>query len=44
VIEIFSNKTEKVGSDLKKTVRSNSKVEIVAGIFLIYGYFSLKRT
>ena len=43
MIESFNNKTEKVGDDLKKAITPNSKVEIAAGIFSIYGYSSLKK-
>jgi len=42
VIKSFNNKTTKVGDDLKESIRSNSKIDIAAGIFSIYGYESLK--
>ena len=42
MIKSFNNKTTKVGDDLKESIRSNSKIDIAAGIFSIYGYESLK--
>jgi len=43
VIENFNNKTDKVGDDLKKSIITNSKIDIAAGIFSIYGYSALKK-
>ena len=43
MIESFNNKTEKVGDDLKKSIITNSKIDVAAGIFSIYGYSALKK-
>ena len=42
MIQSFNNKTEKVGDDLKKSIKKGSKVDIAASIFSIFGYESLK--
>jgi hypothetical protein len=42
MIQVFNNKTEKVGDDCKKSINKNSKLEVAAGIFTIYGFESLK--
>ncbi|HOD55399.1 MAG TPA: ATP-dependent helicase, partial [Candidatus Cloacimonadota bacterium] len=42
MIQVFNNKTEKVGDDFKKSINKNSKLEVAAGIFTIYGFESLK--
>ncbi|MGB4406793.1 MAG: helicase-related protein [Sphaerochaeta sp.] len=42
MIQIFNNRTEKVGDDLKKNIGKESKFQIAAGIFSIYGYEALK--
>lgn len=40
--EIFNNRTDKVGDDLKVTIQKNSKLYVAAAIFSIYGFDSLK--
>jgi len=42
MIKNFNNKTTKVGDDLKENIQRDSKIDIAAGIFTIYGYDSLK--
>ena len=42
MIQTFNNRTEKVGDDLKKNIAKESKFQIAAGIFSIYGYEALK--
>ena len=42
MIQAFNNRTEKVGDDLKKNIAKESKFQIAAGIFSIYGYEALK--
>ena len=42
MIQSFNNKTDKVGDDLKQSIANDSKIDIAAGIFSIYGYESLK--
>jgi len=42
MIQIFNNKTEKVGDDLKQNINRESKLQVAAGIFSIYGFESLK--
>jgi len=42
MIQIFNNKTEKVGDDLKQHINRESKLHVAAGIFSIYGFESLK--
>lgn len=42
MIQIFDNKIEKVGDDLRKTLETNSEVEVASKIFTIYGYHVLK--
>ncbi|MBI9031145.1 DEAD/DEAH box helicase family protein [bacterium] len=43
MIKTFNNKTEKVGDDLRLLIKKDSKVEIAAHIFSIYGYEYLKK-
>ncbi len=43
MIKNFNNKTEKVGDDLKNTIKKGSKLDIAAAIFSIYGFESLKK-
>jgi hypothetical protein len=43
MIKCFNNKTEKVGDDLKETISKDSKIDIAAEIFSIYGFESLKK-
>jgi hypothetical protein len=42
MIQAFNNKTEKVGDDLKKVIKKDSKIDIAAAIFSIYGFEALK--
>ncbi len=42
MIKNFNNKTEKVGDDLKNTIKKGSKLDIAAAIFSMYGFESLK--
>lgn len=42
MIKGFDNRTEKVGDDLKVSVKKGSRLNIAAGIFSIYGYECLK--
>lgn len=42
MIQIFNNKTDKVGDDFKKSISRESKLQVAAGIFSIYGFESLK--
>lgn len=43
MIKGFNNKTSKVGDDLKETITKDSKLDIAAEIFSIYGFESLKK-
>ena len=38
MIQSFNNKTEKVGDDFKKNIEKNSRLQVAAGIFTIYGF------
>lgn len=42
MIQSFNNKTDKVGEDLKKNIGRESKLQIAAGIFSIYGFEALR--
>lgn len=42
MLKNFNNKTEKAGDELKKDIKSGSKINVAAAIFSIYGYESLK--
>jgi len=42
MIQSFNNKTEKVGDDFKKNIGKESKLQVAAGIFSIYGFEALK--
>ena len=42
MIHSFNNKTEKVGDDFKKNLGKESKLQVAAGIFTIYGFECLK--
>lgn len=42
MIQIFNNKTDKVGDDFKKNINRESKLQVAASIFSIYGFESLK--
>jgi hypothetical protein len=43
MIKHFNNKTQKVGDDLKTTIKKGSKISVAAAIFSIYGFESLKK-
>ncbi len=42
MIQSFNNKTDKVGDDFKKDISRESKLQVAAGIFSIYGFEALK--
>nr|WP_244831606.1 helicase-related protein [Candidatus Vampirococcus lugosii] len=42
-MQLFDNKTQKVGYDLKNTIGKNTKLSVAAAIFSIYGFDSLKK-
>ena len=42
MIQGFNNKTAKVGDDLKSNISKESKLQVAAGIFTIYGFECLK--
>jgi len=42
MIQSFNNKTDKVGDDFKKNINRESKLQVAAAIFSIYGFESLK--
>ena len=42
MLKNFNNKTEKAGDELKKDIKTGSKINVAAAIFSIYGYESLK--
>ena len=42
-MKVIDNKFEKLGDDLKQTIKSNSKLQICASIFSMYGFESLKK-
>ena len=42
-MKIIDNRIEKLGDDLKKTIKDNSKIQICASIFSMYGFDSLKK-
>ena len=37
-MKIIDNKYEKLGDDLKKTIKSNSKLQVCASVFSMYGF------
>lgn len=41
-MEVIDNKTVKLGDDLKETIKPNSKVQICASVFSMYGFYALK--
>ena len=43
IMEAIDNKFKKLGDDLKNTIKPNSKIQICASIFSIYGFESLKK-
>lgn len=42
MIQSFNNKTDKVGDDFKENICKESKLQVAAGIFSIYGFEALK--
>lgn len=42
MIQSFNNKTEKVGDDFKNNIGKESRLQVAAGIFTIYGFECLK--
>lgn len=42
MIQSFNNKTEKVGDDFKESIGKESRLQVAAGIFTIYGFECLK--
>lgn len=42
-MESIDNKFKKLGDDLKNTIKPNSKIQICASIFSMYGFESLKK-
>ena len=42
-MKLIDNRVEKLGDDLKKTIEPNSKIQICASIFSMYGFESLKK-
>ncbi len=42
-MELIDNKTKKLGDDLKKEIKSNSKLKICASVFSMYGFETLKK-
>ena len=42
-MKVIDNKFEKLGDDLKNTIKPNSKIQICASIFSMYGFESLKK-
>jgi hypothetical protein len=43
MIKNFNNKTEKVGDELKKDIKSGTKIDVAAAIFSMYGFEILKK-
>jgi len=43
MIQVFNNKTDKVGDDLKKNICREIKLQVAASIFSIYGFHALKK-
>ena len=43
IMEVIDNKFKKLGDDLKNTIKPNSKIQICASIFSMYGFESLKK-
>jgi len=41
-MDLFDNKTKLLGDDLKKSIKPNSKIKIVASYFSIYAFEALK--
>lgn len=42
-MKIIDNKIEKLGDDLKNTIKLNSKIQVCASIFSMYGFECLKK-
>lgn len=42
-MKVIDNKFEKLGDDLKNTIKPNSKLQVCASIFSMYGFESLKK-
>jgi len=42
-MEVIDNKFKKLGDDLKNTIKPNSKIQICASIFSMYGFESLRK-
>ena len=42
-MKLIDNRAEKLGNDLKSTIEPNSKIQICASIFSMYGFESLKK-
>ena len=42
MIQSFNNRTDKAGDDFKKNIGKESKLQVAAGIFSIYGFEALK--
>ena len=43
IMKLIDNHIEKLGDDLKKSIKGNSKIRICASIFSMYGFESLKK-
>lgn len=43
IMEVIDNKFKKLGDDLKNTIKPNSKIQICASIFSMYGFESLRK-
>jgi len=43
MIKTINNQTNKLGDDLKDTIKPNSKLQVCASIFSMYGFESLKK-
>ncbi|MDD3264130.1 MAG: helicase-related protein [Candidatus Nanoarchaeia archaeon] len=42
-MKVIDNRIEKLGDDLKETIKANSKLQVCASIFSMYGFESLKK-
>lgn len=42
-MKLIDNRVEKLGNDLKKEIKENSKIRICASNFSMYGYEALKK-
>ena len=42
-MKLIDNHVEKLGDDLKREIKENSKIRICASIFSMYGYEALKK-